>query len=255
MKIISFYNYKGGTGKTTSSINLAKGLANKGYRTLVIDLDGQANASSKLINNNENLIGIAEVFDKKIDISKAIYNTTYENLFIIPSKLELEDIKESMNNNCQITILKKNLDKLEGQFDYVILDNNPSYRIMLRNCVYATDLMIVPVNVDSNSIKGVDLTIRRILETIDESITYLDVKIKVLLTKATRTKASMKCVEDITGAFGDKMLNTVIKFQAAPAEKQTFEDDYFMVDHPEKGVGTDYYKLVEEIEKELKDND
>ena len=65
----------------------------------------------------------------------------------------------------------------------------------------------------------------------------------------------MKCVEDITGAFGDKMLNTVIKFQAAPAEKQTFEDDYFMVDHPEKGVGTDYYKLVEEIEKELKDND
>ena len=247
-KIISLNNYKGGSTKTTTSVNLAKGLANLGNKVLLIDLDSQGNSSSKFLETYEDDKGIVEVFEKTSDIKDCIHNTKHKNLYILPAKLELEDTKEKMNLNAQTTLLRKLLSPISDDYDYIIIDNNPSYRIMLQNCVYCADLIIVPVNIDNNSIKGVDFTIRKINEVISESLIDLNLDVKVLITKvSSQTKVSEQVKTAIRNAFRDRVLNTEIRLQVSPAEKQSFDEDYFMVDHTEQPVGLEYSNLVNEI--------
>ena len=179
-KIISCNNQKGGSGKTATSINLAKGLADEGYRVLLVDLDLQGNTSSKFLEDFENTNGIVEAINGKVQIKDVIYSTDFENLFIIPSKLEwldcLEDMaredylkEEQQQINTSVMRIRNLLDPIRDEFDVIILDNNPSYKTILKNCVYAADLIIVPVNIDKNAIKGVDYTIRYISKVISEA--------------------------------------------------------------------------------------
>lgn len=246
-KIISFNNHKGGTAKTTSSVNLAKGLANNGKKVLLIDLDYQGNASAKFLKDYEDVSGIVEILEKKIDIKDGIKHTSYENLDIIPAKLELEETIELMSVQAQITLLRKLLEPIKSMYDYIILDNNPSYKIMVRNCVYAADLVIVPVNIDSNSIKGVDYTIRKILGVIDDSVIDLNVDIRILINKATRTNKCKETIDNIRQTFTNKVLNTIIREQPKPAESQTFNSGYFIVDDVKAKVGQDYVDFANEI--------
>lgn len=247
-KIISFNNYKGGSTKTTTSVNVAKGLANYGNKVLLVDLDSQGNASSKFLNNYEDVCGIKEILEKQINISDGIYKTKYPNLDIIPAKLELEDTKELMNMRAQTTLLRKLFESINDKYDYIILDNNPSYRIMLQNCVYCADLVIVPINIDKNSIKGVDFTIRKIKEVINESVIDLNIDIKVLITKvSTQTIISDSVRKAIRQSFSPKVMDTEIRLQVSPAEKQSFDEDYFMVEHTEQPVGQEYKNLIDEI--------
>ena len=138
-----------------------------------------------------------------------------------------------------------------NQFDVIILDNNPSYKTILKNCVYAADLIVVPVNIDRNAIKGVDYTIRYIIDVITGSEEDLDCKFKILVTKTTRTRVSRNCVDLIRNTFKDLVFETTITNQIAPAEKQTFFEDYIMIDNLNTKVGKDYRSLVDEIRKEI----
>ena len=261
-KIISCNNQKGGSGKTATSINLAKGLADEGYRVLLVDLDLQGNTSSKFLEDFENTDGIVEAINGKVLIQDVIYSTDFENLFIIPSKLEWLDCLEEMaredylmeeqeRTNTSVMRIRKLLDPIRDEYDVIILDNNPSYKTILKNCVYAADLIIVPVNIDKNAIKGVDYTIRYISKVINEAEEDIKPDFMILITKTTRTKVSRECVELIRRSFPDIVFSTTIANQIAPAEKQTFFEDYFMIDNPNTKVGKDYRSLVEEIRKEV----
>ena len=95
-KIISCNNQKGGSGKTATSVNIAKGSADEGYKVLLVDLDLQGNTSSKFLEDFENINGIEEAINGKVLIEDVIYSTDFENLFIIPSKLEWLDCLEEM---------------------------------------------------------------------------------------------------------------------------------------------------------------
>ena len=147
--------------------------------------------------------------------------------------------------------IKNLLEPIRDDFDAIILDNNPSYKTILKNCVYAADLIIVPVNIDRNAIKGVDYTIRYISKVINEAEEDIKPDFMILITKTTRTKVSRECVELIRRSFPDIVFSTTIANQIAPAEKQTFYDDNFMIDNPNTKVGKDYRSLVEEIRKEM----
>ena len=121
----------------------------------------------------------------------------------------------------------------------------------MKNCVYAADLIVVPVNIDRNAIKGVDYTIRYIIDVITGSEEDLDCKFKILVTKTTRTRVSRNCVDLIRNTFKDLVFETTITNQIAPAEKQTFFEDYIMIDNLNTKVGKDYRSLVDEIRKEI----
>ena len=261
-KIISCNNQKGGSGKTATSVNIAKGLADEGFRTLLVDLDLQGNTSSKFREDFEEIDGIVEAIQGKTGIENVIYSTDFENLYIIPSKLEWLDCLEEMaredylleeqeKQNISVMKIKNLLEPIRNDFDVIILDNNPSYKTILKNCVYAADLIIVPVNIDRNAIKGVDYTIRYITGVIRNAEEDIDPDFRILITKTTRTKVSSEVVDLIRKSFPDIVFDTTIANQIAPAEKQTFYDDYFMIDNPKTRVGKDYRSLVSEIRKEM----
>ena len=252
-KIISVNNRKGGSSKTTTAINLAYEFAKSGYRTLLIDLDPQGNASSKFVEDYETIPGIAEVLTKRVSIADSIYATAAnENLFVIPSKIELDDVAEYMQGNSQIALLSKALKDLKDEYQIIILDSNPGIPILLKNCVYAADLIIIPVNVDRNSIKGVDLTLKKINETIFDSPSELNVDYRILISMVTYsagepTNIARGVLKAVKGAYKDKVLNTTIRLQSKPAQLQTFENGYYATDF-NTGYGCDYRKLKEEIE-------
>ncbi len=261
-KIISCNNQKGGSGKTATSVNLAKGLADDGYRVLLVDLDLQGNTSSKFREDFEEIDGIVEAIRGELPISETVYPTDVENLFIIPSKLEWLDCLEEMaredylmeaegRTNTSVMTIRNLLDPIRNDFDVIILDNNPSYKTILKNCVYAADMIVVPVNIDRNAIKGVDYTIRYIMKVISDAEEDIKPGFLILITKTTRTKVSRECVELIRRSFPGIVFDTTIANQIAPAEKQTFYDDYFMIDNTSTQVGKDYRSLVEEIRKEM----
>ena len=147
--------------------------------------------------------------------------------------------------------IKRLLEPIREHFDVIILDNNPSYKTILMNCIYAADLIIVPVNIDRNAIKGVDYTIRNIVEVINNADENVDPKFRILINKTSRTKVSRECIELIRQKFSGIVLDTTIANQISPAEKQTFFDDYFMIDDQTTKVGRDFKCLVEEIRKEM----
>ena len=261
-KIISCNNQKGGSGKTATSINIAKGLADEGKKVLLVDLDLQGNTSSKFRDDFEEIDGIVEAIQGKVQIEDVVYPTDYQNLFIIPSKLEWLDCLEEMaredylmeaegKTNTSVMIIKNLLDPIRNDFDVIILDNNPSYKTILKNCVYAADLIIVPVNIDKNAIKGVDYTIRYISKVISDAEEDIDPDFMILITKTTRTKVSRECVDLIRRSFPAIVFDTTIANQIAPAEKQTFDKNYFMIDNQKTKVGRDYRSLVEAIRKAM----
>lgn len=256
MKVITINNRKGGTSKTTSSINIAYGMAKKGYKTLLIDLDPQANSSAKFCEDFEEADGIAEVFGKKASIKDVIRKTSQnDNLYFISSKLDLDDEAEKMLQNAQIYALSKCLKEIEDDFDYVVIDTNPGIPILLKNCVYVADLMILPVSVDKNSRKGVDFTLAKIIEAIDDSLYPIDLNYKILLTMVTysgkdKTRLASEFCSAVREIYGDYVLKTEIKLQSKPAQYQLFDDDYIAIDH-DTSMGSDYRTLVNEIEEEL----
>ena len=160
-------------------------------------------------------------------------------------------LEEQEKQNISVMKIKKLLEPIRNDFDVIILDNNPSYKTILKNCVYAADLIIVPVNIDRNAIKGVDYTIRYITGVIRNAEEDIDPDFRILITKTTRTKVSAEVVDLIRKSFPNIVFDTTIANQIAPAEKQTFYDDYFMIDNPKTRVGKDYRSLVSEIRKEM----
>lgn len=253
MKIISVNNRKGGSSKTTTAVNLSYEFAKSGKKTLLIDLDPQGNASSKFVANYEFVNGIAEVLNKQIDINDAIYKTeANDNLDIIPSKIELDDVAEYMQANSQIALLSKAIKAINKPYDVVILDNNPGIPILLKNCVYAADLIIIPVNIDSNSIKGVDLTLKKIMETIYDSPVELNVDYRILLSMVTCSKGDVtniakEVINKVKETYKDKVLESLIRLQSKPAQLQTFDVNYFATDY-ETSYGQDYRQLGKEVE-------
>ncbi len=261
-KIISCNNQKGGSGKTATSINIAKGLSDDGFKVLLVDLDLQANTSSKFLEDYESINGNVEVIRDGIDLKNVIYKTSYKNLDVVPTKMEWIDTMEEMSrkdhienyegwDNTSIRIIRDLLQPFKDEYDFIILDNNPSYLTILRNCIHAADYIIIPVNIDKNAIKGVDYMIRFITNVINSSDEDIRCKPKVLITKRTRTKIAKMVVESIRQVFSKYLFKTTIADQDKPAEMQTFIEEYFMINDIKTKVGKDYRDLVDELRKEM----
>lgn len=258
-KVLAFANQKGGVGKTISSVNLAYGLATKkNKKVLLIDLDLQANSCRKFLEENENIDGINEVLSGKIGLKDVIYPTSVsKNLFVIPSKMELEDTVDKLGKNFAVnpvTLLRKHLKEVKKDFDYIILDNNPNSNLLIVNSIYCSDAIIVPVNIDNNAIKGVDYTISKIRKTIDqEDEIPLNVKLYILMTMVTHsagkpTRNAQEIDKQLRDIYGEAVLKTSIHKQDKPAQDNTDKNNYFVVDHASTTIGNDYLTLMEEIE-------
>lgn len=283
MKVISIQNNKGGVGKTTTSDQMAVGLANAGYRTLLIDLDPQANSTDvfvdqkkfdfekflkeKLTIENYTLSQFAEDFDREVeftydlsdvllDSSKmkaAIRSTRYTNLDLLPSSMKLSttDTKIKLDDsNPQHNRLVKALGEVKDEYDYVIIDCPPILNILTVNALNACNEVVIPIKVDVGAIKGFIVTLNNIGTIIHNY--RLNIKVKILFTMVNRNNVDKLLIDLFKKICHQQVYETTIRNQPKAVAQAGFEQT-LVIENKKANVGIDYQALIDEIiEKEGK---
>ena len=217
-KIISLVNQKGGVGKTTTSINLAAALGKQGKKVLLIDMDSQGNATTGLgLYANDFSHDIYEVITGSCKIKDAIIKTKFENLSIIPATLNLagidvEFVKKMLDdNNFKPNMqLKYCLEKIKEDYDYIIIDCQPSLGLGPMNAMVASDSVIIPVQCEYYALDGIALILNTIIAIQSGMNPNLRIEGVLLTMLDGRTNIGLEVIEEIRKYFKDKVFNTII---------------------------------------------
>ena len=243
MKTISIMNHKGGTGKTTSSINIGAGLAKKGLKVLLLDIDSQANLTEGL--------GVGDpeesVYDSIRENKKLPILNISDNLDLVPSSIDLLGTEmEIVSKIGREQILHKLLKPIRSDYDYIIIDCPPSVGLLTVNAMVASDTILLPLQGEYFAYKGVD----RLLGIVNEVRDNLNEKLEiggVFITQINPNRILTKTiVEKLTEDLQDKVFDTKIRINVALAEAQLQGQTIF--DYaPESNGAKDYEMLVDEI--------
>lgn len=257
MVIVAVVNQKGGVAKTTTSVNLAVGLAMSGYRVLAIDLDPQAHFTlglgmdSALVTVEETVIRL--FYEEPSILERIIINTPQENVRLVPASILLALAVENLSNvNFRETKLKKALAMLDNEFDYVIMDCAPNFSVLSVNALVAANKILVPTLLSYKSLTGFgDLlkTIRSVKEN------DYDHDLRVLFTRVKGTgKERQGKLREILAPVSERFLNTQIRETEAIERSEMPDDEEDNVimtvvkERPSANRGAqDYWNLVKEI--------
>ena len=215
-KIISVINQKGGVGKTTTVINLAAGLALKGKKVMVLDLDPQGNATTGFgLSNNNSVDTIYEVLIGKKNLKEVLKNTSIDNLKIVTSNVELSGLEaETAGDNKRAFFLKDKLSRFlessEEDFSYVLIDCPPSLSLLTVMALVASHSLIVPLQTEFFALEGLTQLMKTIERVKDQLNSSLDIRGILLTMFDKRNKLSSQVESEARNYFKEKVYNTVV---------------------------------------------
>ena len=251
-KIIGICNQKGGTGKTTTSVNLSAylGLANK--KTLLVDMDPQGNATSGLgIESNSSADhSIYESLIANVPAMTNVISSPWPNLSVIPSHISLTGAEiELVNMPGRERRLQSALQPLKEQFSYIVIDAPPSLGLLTVNVLCAADTVIIPIQCEYYALEGMSKLLRTI-ELIRESINPSLTIEGILLTMADfRTRLTLQVIDEVKKFFATKTFNAIIPRNIKLAEAPSFGKPIYFYDTLCVGSKA-YLNLAEELLKE-----
>ena len=237
-KIISFANQKGGVAKTTSTYNIGVSLARRGKRTLIIDLDSQASltisAGLEPFENECSIVAVLHKFGEKIENCCHKLN---DNLYIVTSRLELAQLEiEMIGRSMREMILKRAIEPIVGEFDYILIDCPPQLSILTINALACSDYVIIPVKTDYLAYRGVELLQESIIDIKD----IINPSLEVLGIIATLYEMRVKDDNEILQALREKYNVIAVVKKLAIAKKGVYDGRAVMEQSPENDIAKEY---------------
>ncbi len=250
-RVIAVANQKGGVGKTTTTINVGASLAELGQRVLIVDLDPQANASTGLGIENRGLeTSMYHVLMQEVPLENCIEPTDVKGLFVAPASLDLAGAEiELVPAFSRETRLRRSIEAVLEQFDYVLIDCPPSLGLLTVNGLSAAQEVLVPIQCEYYALEGLGQLLRNVDLVRRNLNPELHVSTIVCVMYDARTKLADQVVTEVREHFGDKVVQTVVPRSVRLSEAPSFGQPITTFDPRSRGALA-YRDVAKEINHE-----
>jgi chromosome partitioning protein len=247
-RTIAICNQKGGVSKTTSAINISAYLALDNKKTLLIDLDPQSNATNGIgVDKHSVKSSIYNVLHEHTSLESVIIPTQVDNLKIAPSNLDLTGAEvELVNIMSREYRLKKAIETIEAQYDFILIDCPPSLGLLTINALTSSNSVIIPVQCEYYALEGLSQLMNTINLVKDNLNNALEIEGVLLAMADYRTNLTKEVIEEVKKFFGDKVYKTVIPRSIKLTEAPGFGKPIALYDKNSIGAQA-YYNLAKEV--------
>ncbi|AYN68489.1 ParA family protein [Euzebyella marina] len=253
-KIIAIANQKGGVGKTTTTVNLAASLGVLEKKVLLIDADPQANATSGLGIEVEDVeLGTYQLLELTTDAKDTIIKTDSPNLDLIPAHIDLVAIEiELVDKDDREYMMRKAISDLRDSYDYILIDCAPSLGLLTLNALTAADSVIIPIQCEYFALEGLGKLLNTIKSVQKVHNPNLDIEGMLLTMYDQRLRLSNQVVEEVRKHFADMVFDTIIQRNVRLSEAPSYGESIIKYDASSKGA-TNYLNLANEVVKKNKE--